>query len=119
MTMKIFTVKILLIDMQLDCEDMCLAQFAASYTYNRNISQDENEFAHELDLDIPDNSDEITHTNVTKLQNGLGQMKKRKRKAVIRWHNFNIEKEPEKHYRSHIMLFLPWRREITGQLHVI
>ena len=38
-------------------------------------------------------------------------MKKRKRKAVIRWHNFNIEKEPEKHYRSHIMLFLPWRRE--------
>ena len=100
--------------MQLDqniAEDMCLAQFAASYTYNRHISQDENEFAHELDSDIPDDSDEITHTNVIKLQNGLGQMKKRKRKAVIRWHNFNIEKEPEKHYRSHIMLFLPWRRE--------
>ena len=38
-------------------------------------------------------------------------MKKRKRKAVICWHNFNIEKEPEKHYRSCIMLFLPWRRE--------
>ena len=93
------------------CEDMCLAQFAASYTYNRHISQDENEFAHELDSDIPDDSDEITHTNVIKLQNGLGQMKKRKRKAVIRWHNFNIEKEPEKHYRSRIMLFLPWRRE--------
>ena len=93
------------------CEDMCLAQFAASYTYNRHISQDENEFAHELDSDIPDDTDEITHTNVIKLQNGLGQMKKRKRKAVIRWHNFNIEKEPEKHYRSRIMLFLPWRRE--------
>ena len=46
-----------------------------------------------------------------KLQNGLGQMRKRKRKAVIRWHNFNIEKEPEKHYRSRIMLFLPWRTE--------
>ena len=93
------------------CEDMCLAQFAASYTYNRHISQDENEFAHELDSDIPDDTDEITHTNVIKLQNGLGQMKKRKRKAVIRWHNFNIEKEPEKHYRSRIMLFLPWIRE--------
>ena len=38
-------------------------------------------------------------------------MRKRKRKAVICWHNFNIEKEPEKHYRSRIMLFLPWRRE--------
>ena len=97
------------------CEDMCLAQFAASYTYNQGnencIGEDENEFAHELDSDIPDDSDEITHTNVIKLQNGLGQMRKRKRKAVIRWHNFNIEKEPEKHYRSRIMLFLPWRTE--------
>ena len=93
------------------CEDMCLAQFAASYTYNRHIAEDENEFAHEFDSDIPDDSDEIAHTNVIKLQNGLGQMSKRKRKAVIRWHNFNIEKEPEKHYRSRIMLFLPWRTE--------
>ena len=90
---------------------MCLTQFAASYTYNRHIAEDENEFAHEFDSDIPDDSDEITHTNVIKLQNGLGQIRKRKRKAVIRWHNFNIKKEPEKHYRSHIMLFLPWRTE--------
>ena len=97
------------------CENMCLAQFAANYTYNRGnencIGEDESEFAHELDSDIPEVSDETIHTNVIKLQNGLGQMKKRKRKAVIRWHNFNIEKEPEKHYRSRIMLFLPWRRE--------
>ena len=50
-------------------------------------------------------------TNVIKLQNGLGKMRKRKRKAVIQWYNFNIEKEPEKHYRSRIMLFLPWRAE--------
>ena len=94
---------------------MCLAQFAANYTYNRGnencIGEDESEFAHELDSDIPEVSDETTHINVIKLQNGLSQMKKRKRKAVIRWQNFNIEKEPEKHYRSCIMLFLPWRRE--------
>ena len=97
------------------CEDMCLAQFAANYTYNRGnencIGQDESEFAHELDSDIPDGSDETTHTNVIKLQNGLSQMRKRKRTAVKWWHNFNIEKEPEKHYRSCIMLFLPWRTE--------
>ena len=90
-----------------------LAQFAASYTYNQAnencIAEDENEFAHELDSDIPDNSDEIGHTNVIKLKNGLGKMRKRKRKAVIRWHNFNID--PKKHYRSLIMLFLPWRAE--------
>ena len=97
------------------CENMCLAQFAVNYTYNRGnencIGEDESEFAHELDSDIPEVSTKITHTNVIKLQNGLGQMKKRKRKAVICWHNFNIEKEPEKYYRSRIMLFLPWRRE--------
>ena len=97
------------------CEDMCLTQFAASYTYNRGnencIGEDENEFAHELDSDIPEDSDEIGHTNVIKLQNGLGKMRKRKRKAVIHWHNFNIEKEPKKYYRSRIMLFLPWRAE--------
>ena len=97
------------------CEDMCLAQFAVSYTYNRGnencIGEDENEFAQKLDSDIPDNRDEITHTNVIKLQNGLGQMRKRKRKAVIQQHNFNIEKEPEKHYRSCIMLCLLLRTE--------
>ena len=94
---------------------MCLAQFAANYTYNRGnencIGEDESEFVHELDSDIPEVTDETTQTNVIKLQNGLGQMRKRKRKAVICWHNFNIEKEPEKHFRSHIMLFLPWRIE--------
>ena len=75
------------------------------------IGEDKNEFVHELDSDIPEDSNEIMHTNVIKLQNGLGQMKKRKRKAVVWWHNFNIEKEPQKHYRSRIMLFLPWRTE--------
>ena len=38
-------------------------------------------------------------------------MRKRKQKAIIRWHNFNIEKEVKKHFRSWIMLFLPWRDE--------
>ena len=38
-------------------------------------------------------------------------MRKRKKKAIIRWHNFNLEKEPEKHFRSCIMLFMPWREE--------
>ena len=95
MTMKMFTAKILSIDMQLDqniVRTCALHSFAANYTYKRRIGEDENEFAHKFDSDIPDDSDEITHTNVIKLQNGLGQMRKRKRKAVIQWHNFNIEK---------------------------
>ena len=76
--------------MQLDqniVKTCALAQFAATYTYNRGnencIGEDENEFAHELDSHIPEDSDEIGHTNVIKLQNGLGKMRKRIRKAVI------------------------------------
>ena len=61
---------------------MCLAQFAASYTYSKGngncIGRDENEFAEELDGDVPDDTDDMPDTNVIKLQNGLGQMKKRK-----------------------------------------
>ena len=74
------------------------------------IGGDENEFVEQLDDNVPDDTDEMPDTNVIKLQNGLGQMKKRKRNAVIRWHNFNIEKEPE-HFMSHIMLILPWTIE--------
>ena len=94
---------------------MCLAQFATNYMYskgNRNsVGGDDNEFVEKLDGNVPDDTDDMPDTNVIKLQNGLGQMKKIKRKAVIQWHNFNIEKKPEKHFRSHIMLFLPWRIE--------
>ena len=97
------------------CEDMCLAQFATNYMYSKgngnSVGGDDSEFVEELDGNVPDDTDDMPDTNVIKLQNGLGQMKKIKRKAVIQWHNFNIEKEPEKHFRSHIMLFLPWRIE--------
>ena len=55
--------------------------------------------------------DHISEESIINLQNGLGCMRKRKKKAIIRWHNFNIEKEPEKHFRSRIMLFMPWREE--------
>ena len=104
---------------------MCLAQFAATYTYSRAnencIGEDENEFAHELDSDIPEDSHDTTHTNVIKLQNGLGQMRKRKRKAVIRWHNFNIEKEPQKTLQItyHAIPTMEDRRQVTRQLHLI
>ena len=60
---------------------MFLAQFAASYTYNRCIAEDENEFAHEFDSDIPDDSDEITQTNVIKLQNESRPNEEEKKKG--------------------------------------
>ena len=95
-------------------ENMSLAQFAANYTYQRESNNDtmicsddgSEQSDTELLYELP-----IQHQTVITLQDGLGYMRKRKRKAIIRWHNFNIEKEAEKQLRLRIMLFLPWRDE--------
>ena len=118
MTMKMFIARILLIDMQLDQSIARICALHSLLLITHIAKEMEIVFEEmkmnlqaELDGDVPDDTDDMPDTNVIKLQNGLGQMKKRKRKAVIWWHNFNIEKEPEKHFKSHIMLFLPWRIE--------
>ena len=90
-------------------ENMSLAEFAANYTYKQerhnNVMEDKDELTGESerefgDDDNDDNNNSIVQTSIITLQNGLGSMRKRKRKAIIRWHNFNIQKEPEKHFRS-------------------
>ena len=94
-------------------EHICLAEFAANYTYKRETNNDV--IQHEDDISGASDTELLLYDNdsqesIITLQNGLGYMRRRNRKA-IRWHNFNIKKEPEKHYRSCIMLFLPWRTE--------
>ena len=78
------------------------------------MAQCEDDISGGSDTELGYNND-LSRENIITLQNGLGCMRKRKKKAVIRWHNFNLEKEPEKHFRSQIMLFLPCRQE--GKLH--
>ena len=95
-------------------EHICLAEFAANDTYKRETNNDVTQ--HEDDISGGSDTELLLYDNdsqesIIRLQNGLGYMRRRNRKAIIRWHNFNIEKEPEKHYRSRIMLFLPWRTE--------
>ena len=87
-------------------ENMSLAEFAANYTYKQerhiNMIEDKDELTGESDGEFAhDNNDEnIVQKSIITMQNGLGSMRKRKRKAIIRWHNFNIQKEAEKHFRS-------------------
>ena len=90
-------------------ENMSLAEFAANYTYkhetHNNMMEDKDEVSGENDREFEDNDNHdndnnMIHTSVITLQNSFGSMRKRKRKAIIRWHNFNIQKEPEKHFRS-------------------
>ena len=95
-------------------EDMSLAEFAANYTYKRESTNDdtqcEGDMSGQSDMELQTN-DDVLQQNIITLQNGLRWMRKRQKEAIIRWHNFNPEKEPEKHLRSHIMLFMPWREE--------
>ena len=95
-------------------EDMSLAEFAANYTYKRetthDVTQCENDMSDGSDTELQGDN-EVPQENSITLQNSLGYMRKRRKQAIIRWHNFNPEKEPEKHFRSRIMLFMPWREE--------
>ena len=101
-------------------ENMSLAEFVANCTYKQethnNMVEDKDELSGESEREFgddydDDNDNSIVQASMITLQNCLGSMKKRKRKAILRWLNFNIKKEPEKHFRSRIMLFLPWRTE--------
>ena len=87
---------------------MCLAEFAANYS---TISGNEEEEPSDvLPSDEPEDNLPPASRRI-KLSNGLGNMYKRRREAVIRFHKFNITKEPEKVYHSKLMLYLPWRNE--------
>ena len=60
----------------------------------------------DLAKDIVEDLPKIIH-----IQNGLGTMKRCRFPAILRWHSFNLQKEPEKYHRAHLMLFVPWRDE--------
>ena len=99
----------------LDLEDLCLADFIASYNVSKEPKQGD-DFLIPL---IPGESSQETPQTQPKIKllnnQGLGLIYKCSNKAVMRWHNFNKDKEPEQHYRSKLMLFLPWRNENTLQ----
>ena len=45
------------------------------------------------------------------LKNELGEMRKRSRPCVIRFHKVSKLKSPEEHYLRLLQLYMPWRNE--------
>ena len=100
-------------------DQLCLAEFAAYYY--KDYKKDPDEFN-----DVQPNvlSDDLVESNHVsncesifpplniKLNNGQETMKRRKIKAVIRFHTPSRAKEPEKFYHHLLMLYFPWRKEI-------
>ncbi len=86
--------------------DMCLAEFAISYTItssNSNVGSDDDE-EHEQT------------SGIIHLQNALGIMKKKTKKSVLRYSRKSKAKQPDEYYYSQLLLFLSWTDERTDLL---
>ena len=83
-------------------KNMCLAEFAASYStcYNKNDDEVYND-------ELPDASSEGSTKKIT-LTGGYGQMNERRRQAVIRFRKYNKDSDVSNWYRAKLMLYYPW-----------
>ena len=81
-------------------EEIFYCKFGAYY-YSSNMSKDSQE------------EEEETNEKHIILKNNLGRMRKRKRPAIVRFHKVSESKEPELYYFSRLLLFWPWRNEIS------
>ena len=101
--------------------DLVLADFISYYTYTQKSESSEaaNDEFHDGDEDdnqsneVDSESDFDIHKLplVITCKDGLGCLQRRKVPAILRWPAFSLHKDPEKYYRSRLMLFVPWRDE--------
>ena len=94
-------------------QSMCLADFAANYSTDYRVCDDDEEKSDALPS--IDGSMQETNKEII-LTGGFGKMKKRGREAVIRFGKFNYESDPSNWYRSKLMLYYPWYNEDTDLL---
>ena len=99
-------------------DHLCLAEFAAYYY--KDYKKDPDEFNDVQPNVLSDDLVESNHVSncesvlpplTIKLNNGQETMKRRKIKAVLRFHTPSKAKEPEKFYHHLLMLYFPWRNE--------
>ena len=92
-------------------DDMCLADFTVEYdvSYHKKLRS-------KYDSCSPITEDDPQYDKIIKLQNGMGLMRHRKTRAILLTHRFSADKEPEKHYHSELMLYVPWRDEESDLL---
>ena len=85
--------------------NMCLAEFAATYSTCYN-SKDDN-----VDDDALPDTDSRTPAKIT-LTGGYGQMHEHKNPAVIRFRKYHKDIDPGgNYYRAKLMLYFPWYDE--------
>ena len=91
---------------------MCLADFTSSY-----ISKKAEDLPIEPDeiksYTVPVCSIDVVklNRNIIVLKNELGEMQKRRRPCIIRFHKVSKLKSPEQHYLRLLELDMPWRND--------
>ena len=97
--------------------DLCLAEFVAYYY--KEYKKENSETIDAQPQVLTDSAIEAQHLDndslpvVVKLMSTNEKMKRRKVKAVIRYHKPNKQKEPELYFHHLLMLYYPWRNEST------
>lgn len=101
-----------------DMDNLCLAEFAAYYYKDYKATDQETadcqpEVLTNEAIEIQHNSTDVDCLlpNQIKLLNTNESMKRRKIKAVIRYHTPSKTKEPELFFHHLLMLYFPWRDE--------
>ena len=97
--------------------DLCLAEFVAYYY--KEYKKENSETIDAQPQVLTDSAIEAQHLDndslpdVVRLMNTNEKMKRRKIKAVVRYHTPNKQKEPELYFHHLLMLYYPWRDERT------
>ncbi|XP_058983672.1 uncharacterized protein LOC131804637 [Musca domestica] len=92
--------------------DVCLAYFAAHYTYSKTLRK-RNRQHDEEDEDILEDDEE--HPDdvgaLFRLKNNSGYVYKRRSPAIIRFPSFRADLNRDDYFRTLVMLYFPWRNE--------
>ena len=90
-------------------EQISFADFVSNYRLKSSSTDNNNEEQNEVDEDVTE--------NVITLKDRLGQMSKRKRPQVIRYHYVSQEKDEEAYFHRLLLLYQPWRSEDQLKTH--
>lgn len=96
-----------------ELEDTCLADFIACYAFRGNqqtIDDADNDLIDEELSDIEENEHDSSRAK-SKYKLNDGTLTLRKKRKVIRFCRYDVEKDPENFFRERVMLFKPWRNE--------
>ncbi|CAD6209869.1 GSCOCG00010855001-RA-CDS, partial [Cotesia congregata] len=93
-----------------ELENIYLASFVAWYNYSSKDYPKKNETYNDKDYD--DDDDDLINNNLSlKLIDSFGFVRKRNKSKILRFINYDEQKDKENFIRENVMLFIPWRNE--------